>query len=80
MYRLLSKKSLSDSLPVRHFRVFAEDAEQAFISTLQNIIGHAVVKIGPKTVVRRTVVRKLGGTDSGPDLSDWVRRGARSVR
>ena len=37
-------------LSISHFGVFSENAEEAFVGTFEDVIGHVIVEIGPESL------------------------------
>ena len=42
-------------LPISHFGVFSENAKEAFVGAIKDIIGHVVVEIGPESLGDKTL-------------------------
>ncbi len=46
-------------LPISHFGVFSENAEEAFVGAFEDVIGHVVVEIGPESLGDETLTIDL---------------------
>ena len=42
-------------LSIGHFRVFSEDAQEAFVGAFEDVIGHVIVEIGPESLGDKTL-------------------------
>ena len=46
-------------LPIGHFGVFSENAEEAFVGVFEDVVGHVVVEIGPESLGDKTLTIDL---------------------
>ena len=46
-------------LPISHFGVFSENAEEAFVGVFEDVIGHVIVEIGPESLGDETLTIDL---------------------
>ena len=42
-------------LPISHFGVFSENAEEAFVGAFEDVIGHVIVEVGPESLGDKTL-------------------------
>ena len=46
-------------LPISHFGVFSENAQEAFVCAFEDVIGHVIVEIGPESLGDETLTIDL---------------------
>ena len=50
---------LRRGLSIGHFGVFAENAQEAFVGTFEDVIGHVIVEIGPESLGNEHEARQV---------------------
>lgn len=46
-------------LPISHFGVFPENAEEAFVGAFEDVIGHVIIEVGPESLGNETLTIDL---------------------